>query len=115
MITPPGTTDSKIIGASTVSPAIVSVTVLTTVMTDDRVHVDDELVSQVVTLVVAEERGLAAEVDLMLLASTHTESTNEIREGGVTYQTVSTLVVPTLRIRIVSQLPVGFVQLTKVD
>ena len=49
-----GATNREVVGAATVASAVVAVTGLSAPSTDDGVHIDDELVCQVVSLVIAE-------------------------------------------------------------
>ena len=80
MITAPSTTNSKIIRITVVRPAIMSVTLLTAVVADQSMYVDDELVSQVISLLVAKERSLPTEVHLHSLVSMPMTSPDEVGE-----------------------------------
>ena len=73
-------------------------------------HIDDELVCQVVSLVVAKERSLAASVDLFCALLSARIGGRAKRGGGDRIDPrIGTCIVPALRIRTASKLPVGFI------
>ncbi len=65
LIAAEGSANRKVVGAATVSSAIVAVTALLAPASDDGVYINDELVCQEVCLVVAEIRSLGIEVNLL--------------------------------------------------
>jgi hypothetical protein len=58
VIAAPGTSNREVVGTAAVGSPVEAVTPLTALAADNSVHVDDELVREVVLLVVAEVRSL---------------------------------------------------------
>lgn len=63
-ITSRGASDRKLVSATTIGPAIVTITILSTLFTDNNLHVDNELVPRLVVVAVIEERSLRVQVNL---------------------------------------------------